>query len=220
MDTLDLIKQTERPKGPASADRIREVLVTHAKNFKVSWVNLGQALYPVWKDKLFYGWGFDKFEYYTERELGIQKPTAIKLLKTYFFLEQDEPAYLTREFPETRKAAQVPDCDAVNVLRLARQKRELNREDYQQIKKAAFDQGKDASGLRKDLTQLMKERKPVDPDEERQKRSAQSLQRMLTALKNFKKDMETLKIAPADIMKEADDFMERLQKALDVRTHE
>ena len=215
MNTIDIAAPTERPRGPASADRIREALVAHAKNFKVSWVNLGQALYPVWKDKLFYSWGFDKFEYYTERELGIKQPTALKLLKTYFFLEQDEPAYLAQEFAENRKAAQVPDCDAVNVLRMARQKKELNREDYLQIKKAVFDDGKDASALRKDLTQMMKERKPVDPDEEREKRNADAMRRVLTALKTFKKDMETLKLAPAEILKEADELMQRLEKQLD-----
>ena len=45
------------PKGkissPPTADAIRDKLMQHCKKFKTSWVELGQALYPVWKDKLF-----------------------------------------------------------------------------------------------------------------------------------------------------------------------
>jgi hypothetical protein len=50
---------------------------------------LGQNLYTAWRDKLYYTWGFEKFEDYTQEELGFKKQLAIKLLKTYFFLEQE-----------------------------------------------------------------------------------------------------------------------------------
>ena len=211
MHTMDVEDLRARGGSAQTADQIRNQLVQYAKTFKTSWVNLGQALYPVWKDKLFYGWGYDKFEYYTQRELGVAKPTALKLVKAYFFLEQDEPAYLEKDFSETREAARVPDCDTINVLRLARQKRELNRDDYQSIKKAVFDKGKDASAVRRDLTLLMKERKEVDPEEERQKRCDDSVRKLLTAINTFQKDMQALKLVPADILEEAKKLMDRLQ---------
>jgi hypothetical protein len=190
---------------------LREELIQHAKNFKTSWVNLGQALYPVWKDKLYYNWNYDKFEYYTEQELGIKQSTALKLLKTYFFLEQEEPAYLAKEFPESREAKYVPQHDAINVLRLARQKKELTRDDYQQLKKAIFDKGRDASAVRKDLTAIMKERKPVDPEEERRKRNTISLRKLLLAMRSFKRDMEAFKMAPAHILEETDMLMKKIE---------
>ena len=76
------------------SEKLRGHIAQHAKDFKLSWVQLGQGLYSVWRDKLYQAWDFDKFEDYVVRELGLKKPLALKLVKTYFFVEQDEPIYL------------------------------------------------------------------------------------------------------------------------------
>lgn len=198
-------------RSHAAADQLRSKLVEHSKDFKTSWVKLGQALYPVWKDKLFYGWGYDKFEYYTERELGIKKPTAIKLLKSYFFLEQQEPHYLTEKFSEEREAPQVPGWDAVNVLRMAKQKKELTEEDYRHLRESVFEKGRDAAGVRKDLTTMMKEREEVDPDEERRMRNLAALRRMHNAIRSFKRDIETLKLVPAALIQETEKLLKQIE---------
>ncbi|MCC6758461.1 MAG: hypothetical protein IT395_02385, partial [Candidatus Omnitrophica bacterium] len=41
-------------KSALTADLIRDKLIQFSKDFKTSWVNLGQNLYPVYKDKLFH----------------------------------------------------------------------------------------------------------------------------------------------------------------------
>lgn len=216
MDGVKILELQERAAGgAATADQIRAQLVEHCKDFKTSWVKLGQALYPVWKDKLFFAWGFDKFEYYTQEELGLKKETALKLLKTYFFMEQNEPAYLKEEFTQDREAARVPGCDEVNVLRLARNRKELNKDDYYKLHKAVFEDGKDASSVRKDLTAIMRERKDVDPDEERELRNEAAIRKLAYALKSFYKDMETLKLAPAELIEEAKDLLEKLEKEIE-----
>ena len=202
-------------RSHATADQLRRQLVQHSKDFKTSWVKLGQALYPVWKDKLFYGWGYDKFEYYTERELGIKQATAIKLLKSYFFLEKEEPKYLTGKFSEDREAKQVPGWDAVNILRMAKQKKEITAEDYSSLREAVFDKGRDAAAVRRDLVAMMKERKEVDPDEERRMRNLAALRRMQNAIRSFKRDIETLKLVPAAIMEETDKLLKQIEKAID-----
>ena len=50
-----------------TADALRQEILLHAKGFKTSWILLGQALYQVWRDKLFHGWGFEEFEHYVVR---------------------------------------------------------------------------------------------------------------------------------------------------------
>ncbi len=193
------------------ADQLREKILQHSKEFKTSWVNLGQALYTVWKDKFFIGWGYEKFEHYLEKEVSLKKTVALKLLKTYFFLEQDEPSYLKKEFVETRDPVQVPHYEAVNILRLARQKKELTRDDYAKLKNAIFEKGKDASLVRRDLVSMMRERKPVDPEEEREQRNLAAIRRLLNSLKSFKKDMETLKLAPSEFIQDAEEFISKLE---------
>src|SRR3989338_9066776 len=193
-----------------SADLLRYEVLKFAKDFKTSWVSLGQSLYSVWKDKLYIGWGYEKFQEYTQKELGIRKETAMKLLKTYSFLEQDEPEYLTKEFKEERPPLNVPHYETINLLRLAKQKKEINKQDYLHLKKDIFEKGKDVNVLRKDLVTLIKQRKEIDPQEEREHRSQEAIRRLLNAAKVFKKDMETLKLVSADVLEETDRFIKKL----------
>ena len=197
------------------SEDLRVHIVQHAKNFKLSWVRLGQGLYAVWRDKLYGAWGFDKFEDYCVRELGLKKPLALKLVKTYFFVEQDEPVYLKKEFSEAREASVVPGYESLDVLRRARAHKGLTREDYTKLRKDIFEKGKDASLVRKDLTAIIKERKKIDPDQAREERHEQSVRRLVAALKSFKKDMETLKLAQPEIIEEAESLLKRLEDAHD-----
>lgn len=211
LDELEAQDKIKSSKSSITADIMRDQLIQFSKDFKTSWVNLGQALYPVYKDKLFHAWGFEKFEYYTKEELGVNKETATKLLKTYFFLEQNEPAYLSKEFKVERDANQVPSAEALNVLRNARAKKELNKQDYAQLKEAVFEKGKDVAEVRKDLVAIMKERKPVDPDAEREKRNATAMRKLVHALKSFQKDMEALKLAPAALVDEVNGLLKKIE---------
>jgi len=190
---------------------LRAHIAQHAKNFKLSWVQLGQGLYSVWRDKIYQSWEFDKFEDYVVKELGLKKPLALKLVKTYFFVEQDEPVYLKKEFAESRQTAVIPGYESLDVLRLARTRKELTREDYTKLRKDIFEKGKEASLVRKDLTSIIKERKKIDPDEAREDRHDQSVRRLMAALRSFKKDMETLKLSDPDIIGEAEGLLERLE---------
>jgi len=193
------------------SEKLRTHLAGHAKDFKLSWVQLGQGLYSVWRDKLYHSWGFEKFEDYVIRELGLKKPLALKLVKTYFFVEQDEPVYLKKEFSETRETVNIPGYEGLDVLRLARGRKELTREDYTKLRKDIFEKGKEASLVRKDLTAIIKERKAVDPEAAREARHEQSIRRLVAALRSFKKDMETLKLAEPDIVEEAEELLKRLE---------
>lgn len=207
-------EQSLNNKLTAMTDNLRERAVDCAKDFKTSWVKLGQTLYSVRQDKMYTQWGHEKFEHYTERELGLKNELSVKLLKTYLFLEQDEPAYLQENFTEEREASRVPPLDAVNVLRLAKGRKELLREDYLKLKKAAFEKGESATALRKDLTALIRERKPIDPDEEREKRNTAAIKKLISALASFEKDMEALKLLPGNIIEETKELMKKLEARL------
>lgn len=200
-----------QPTGRQESENLRAHIARHAKDFKLSWVQLGQGLYSVWRDNLYRSWGFEKFEDYCVRELGLKKPLALKLVKTYFFVEQDEPVYLKKEFSEDRETAVIPGYESLNVLRLARAHKGLTREDYTKLRKDVFEKGKEASLVRKDLTAIIKERKKIDPEQARESRHEQSVRRLVAALRSFKKDMETLKLAEPDIIEEAEELLKRLE---------
>ena len=207
-------KEEEANKTDMVGDTIRDQVLDYAKDFKMSWLNLGRHLYAVWEDKMFYGWGFEKFENYTEDELGMKKSLCQKLLKTYLFVEQNESHYLDVDFKDSNEPINVPNYDAVDVLRMARSKKELNKDDYAQLKFQVFEKGKDASEVRKELTAMMKERKEVDPEEERDNRNEAAIKKLLGALGVFKKDMEALKLISKDVLDEAEVLINKLKEQM------
>ncbi|MCA9395010.1 MAG: hypothetical protein KC900_12470 [Candidatus Omnitrophica bacterium] len=196
-------------------DTLRAEIIALSKDFKRSWISLGRHLYAVWQDKLYRNWGFEKFENYIEGEVGLKKNLATKLLRSYLFLEQDEPQYLDAEFTNERDAMKVPGYEEINFLRLAKHKKEVKRDDYARMKKDVFEKGKNATVMRKDLTALMKERKYVDPDQEREDRHQTAIRRVVHSLKNFQKDMEALQLIPAAIMDDTKKLLDRLEAELD-----
>jgi hypothetical protein len=197
-------------------DKIRDQIIDYTKDFKRSWLNLGRHLYAVWQDKIFYNWGYNKFEEYTEKELGLKRSICIKLCKAYLFLEENEPSYLSENFSSEREPVKVPSMEAIDVLRLAKTKKEITKDDYRKFKSDIFEKGKDASEVRKELTAIIKERKEVDTDEERDRRNMASIRKLFFALNTFKKDMETLKLISPDILERAKKLMQELEKEMEI----
>jgi len=207
-------KEQEKIKLEGINNKIRDEIVEYTKNFKISWLNLGRHLYTVWQDKLYHGWGFEKFEDYTEKELGLKRSICLKLLKAYLFIETDEPLYLEKDFSQNREAVKVPGYEEVGVLRLAKAKKEILAQDYAKLRHEAFEKGAVAADLRRDLTAIMKERKPVDPEEERELRNEQAIKKLITAMESFKKDMESLKLIPVEIIEEVKILKGKLQSQI------
>ena len=198
-----------------NSQEMRALVQDGAKEFKACWLKLSQALYGVHRDKLYEYWGYEKFEHYVEREVGIKKPMAFKLVKTYAFVEQNEPQCLKAEFFEERASGNLPDFEAVNVLRMARNNKDLTKQDYQEIRKQVIDNGRNAALVRKDLTAMIKERKQVDPDEEREARNAAAVRRFLNAIRSFKKDADTLKLIPVHLVKKAEELFRELESEIE-----
>lgn len=204
-----------RIKSSELTNDLRNRALSICKDFKTSWVQLGQTLYSIYEDKLFYLWGFEKFEHYTKTELGIKPQVAMKMIKSYAYLENEEPAYLKEEFTQMREGPQVPSLDEINVLRLAKNNKDLLNQDYMLLKKGVFEKGKDASVVRKELTAMMKERKAVDPEKEREHRNNASIKKLIASIESFEKDMESLNLVPKQVIKDAQGLLKKLSKILE-----
>ena len=206
--TLENIEQ--RMQGLEQGS-LRYRVLENVKNFKTSWVELGQALYSVWKDKLYKEWGYQNFDTYAARELGVRKQTAMKLLRSYYFLEKEEPLYLKKDYLQTAEASSIPTYESIDALRLAKNKKILDADDYADIKNKVFQKGQDAREIKRDLTALMRQRQELDPEEAREKRKLVSLKRFISVLKSLKRDLEEAKLLPLSILKEAEDLIQKLE---------
>jgi len=208
------IENIEKKMENTGPDELRYNVLRTAKNFKTSWIDLGQILYTVWKDKLYKSWGFNTFEAYTAKEIGVRKETAIKLLRSYCFLEREGPRYIKKEYAEKADAATVPTCDSINTLRLASKKKGIDRMDYERLKANVLEKGKDSKEIKKDLTALIRSREELDPDEARPKRRHSLIKRLITTLKSISQEVKIAKLLPAQSIKEIDRVIQGLEREL------
>lgn len=192
-------------------ESLRYQILQNAKNFKTSWIDLGQALYTVWKDKVFKEWGFLTFDAYTSKEIGIRKNTALKLLKTYYFLEKEEPHLINKDYIGTRDAAEVPNYESVDLLRMAKKKNILDESDYRRFRKDVLEKGRDGREVKKDLTALIKQREELQPEEARRKKREAAIKRLLTSLRSLKTEIEVTRILPSDILKQIKTLIDRVE---------
>ncbi len=204
------IDKLEKKMEEMSADEMRYQVLNTAKNFKTSWMGLGQILYTVWKDKLYKDWGYAEFDSYTTKEIGIRKQTALKLLKSYSFLEKENPRYLQKDYTEGAEPKAIPTYESVDVLRQASNNKNLDREDYQKIKKYVLEGGKDVQEVKKDLTQMIRQREELDPQEAREKKRILVLKRFVSILKSIRKEIKVTNILPEKILKDVDRLISEL----------
>ena len=207
------IEKIERRMDEIDPKSLRHQVLRNVKDFKTSWIGLGQALYTVWKDKLYKEWGYTQFDTYTAKEIGIRKQTAMKLLKSYYFLEREEPGYLRKE-REDITAAKVPSYETVDALRLASKRKDIDKTDYVRMKNNVLESGKDARDVRATLTQLIKEREELEPEEARAKRRTALIKRFLSLLKSVRQEIKMTKMLPVDIIKDADNLINRLESEI------
>ncbi|MCK9614048.1 MAG: hypothetical protein M0R48_00935 [Candidatus Omnitrophica bacterium] len=206
------MKNIEEQMQNVGEDSLRYHVLESAKNFKTSWVALGRSLYTVWKDKLYKDWGFNTLEGYTSKEIGIKKLTAMKLLRSYYFLEKEEPQYLSSEYAEQAPATTVPTYESVDLLRKAKNNKILDNQDYANLKKDIFEKGRDAQVVKKDLTNLIRQRKEIDPEESHEKERVSVIKRYLSVLKSMKKEIEISKLLPPTLLKETESLIKKLEE--------
>ncbi len=191
-------------------NELREHALQCAKNFKTSWRDLGRVLYTIWKDKQYKDWGFATFEGYVTKEINIRKMTAQKLLRSYFFLEKEEPQYLKEEYTDNTPVSSLPSFEAVDVLRLAKNKK-LSGFDYNNLKKNVFDKGKDVREIKKDLTALIRQREEYSPEEAIERKREGQLKRLLGTLKSIKNEIESSRILPSSILREVSGLIKQIE---------
>ncbi|MBI3307587.1 MAG: hypothetical protein HYZ84_07275, partial [Candidatus Omnitrophica bacterium] len=186
-----------------------------AKRHRASWIELGQYLFTIHKDKHFKNWGYLSFEAYCMSELGMKQATASKLLKSYSFLEREEPRLAAAKFSEDESPKAIPNYESVNLLRLAKESEKIPARDYADLRKAVLESGKEPKEIKAQVKQLLEENEePETPEAKRAKRNS-SLRRLMTVLNSAKREFESEKLLPAFLLKQITDLIGKLQDQLE-----
>lgn len=141
-----LIEELMQQLDPASP---RYHVLASAKQFKSSWVDLGEKLMKVKREGLFQEWGYQDFIDYCRKEVRIKQPTAQKLTMAYHYLEQKEPELLQR----SGELHPLPDYRAVDLLRQAEEEQQLSQDEISQLRQAVLQENRSFPTVRQRFNQ-------------------------------------------------------------------
>jgi len=111
----------------------RYTVLSSAKNFKSSWVDLGRLLKQVRGSRLYSDWGYDSFEDYCSREIRIRRQTADKLTMAFHYLEKNQPGLVED------KLRPLPDYRSIDLLQQAEADTSFTNEQQQELEQAVFE---------------------------------------------------------------------------------
>lgn len=104
-----------------------------ARDFKASWVALGELLTEVRENEAFHAWGYKSFDAYCRAELRIKADTANKLTRSFAFVRDHEPAALSE-----RTERELPPLDVVDLLARARERSKVSDSQFDTIREEVF----------------------------------------------------------------------------------
>ncbi len=137
-----------REPGRGPAVRLREAVVQAARRFKSTWVELGRLLVEVRRENLFEQWGYESFDAYCAKELHIRRQTALKLTRSYSFLDKHEPRRMAADDASIR----APSFEVVEVLAQAEERGQLSSDEYRTIRESIWDPSRAPSELKRELS--------------------------------------------------------------------
>lgn len=152
-----LIEQIMRDLDPG-CERY-QVLAT-AKDFKSSWVALGERLMQVKGGGAYREWGYSDFDEYCSREVRIKKQTAEKLTLAFRYMEREEPQLMARQ----AELNPLPDYRSIDLLRQAKEEQNFSQEEYQELRQAVVEDNRSHPTILKRFKEVTSARDDSTPD--------------------------------------------------------
>lgn len=195
-------------------EELRIKTVEIAKKHKASWIQLGQHLFSIYKNKLYKEWGYQAFETYCQKELSIREATASKLIKSYSFLEREEPRIVKPDFTEEETPRKIPDYEAVNVLRLAKNNKNIPTNEFAELRNDVLNEGKEVKEVREQVKKILANHAPKDTPELKEQKRSGVLKRLIGFLNGAKTQLEEEDLVPDYLLKQIETLVSKLQDQL------
>ncbi|MBI4971023.1 MAG: hypothetical protein HZC17_04190 [Candidatus Omnitrophica bacterium] len=197
-------------------DSLREKTLEVTKRHKASWVELGQYLYSIYHDKMYKDWGFLSFEAYCWKELRLKQPTAMKLLKSYYFLEKEEPKFLNEASSPETAPREIPNYESVNLLRLAKENKSVTESDYRDLREVVIEKASEPKEVRAQVKKIIAEQEEEkNPAEVRKSRRNSAIKRLITVLASAKRQLASENLIPEHLVKQIDALTAKLEDQLE-----
>lgn len=194
-----IIEQLMRELDPSSP---RYMVLATARQFKSSWVELGEQLMKVKNQAEFQGWGYESFDDYCSKEIRIRKETARKLTLAYRYLEQEEPELISAE----RRMQPLPDYRAIDLLRQAREEQGFSDDEYAQLRESVIENERSLPTVQKQFREVAHMHNPPEIDPLKEVRSA------LATARRLNNQLEEMEGFSPDLLKELHGLMDELHR--------
>lgn len=170
-------------------ESLRRQVLEAARKFKGNWTDLGRCLNLVREEQSFKEWGYPTLESYCTRELKLRKLTVSKLLKSFYFLNKEEPGFTSG--PRTGYGA-MPDYESVDILRKARAQKRISEDDYQKMRSSVFQKGIQPRELGKQYRSMLQAAREAEssPEEAWEKRRRETVKKALSSLRSVKDTLD------------------------------
>lgn len=128
---------------------VRYQVLVSLRKFRSSWVELGRLLTEIAYGGDYKEWGYEDFEIYCARELGLKKPTVKKLMVSFNYMKSYAPERL--ENSDESAGYDVPDYQTVELLKKARDREDIEEDEKEELHRLAFDNASEEGVLRKEI---------------------------------------------------------------------
>ncbi|RLB64361.1 MAG: hypothetical protein DRH08_09750 [Deltaproteobacteria bacterium] len=183
------MEQTNKSKGSQHIEQLMQQLppeseryqaLATAKQFKSSWVELGEWLARISNSKQFSEWGFTSFEDYCTREIRIRRQTAEKLLLAFRFLERREPGLLER-----KAGHPLPDYRSVDLLRQADEEKHFSMAEYGELRQSVIEGESSHPSVAKQFRDMNHSHQPDQKTLHQYRNALMSAKRLSTSLQEI-----------------------------------
>lgn len=188
---------------------LRAQVLVSLRMFRSAWVELGKLLTDVAYGGDYKEWGYEDFEVYCARELGLKKPTVKKLMVSYNYMKSYEPDRL-KDGAENKAGYDVPDYQTVELLNKARDRNDIDETDKEELHRLAFDDSGDEAALRKEIRQKLR---PFNGDEidDANARRHKELEGLLRIARNLRQKLAEARSVPEGVKNRIEEALLELE---------
>jgi len=160
------ISRIDKQLQALSPNSLRARVLVSLRHFRASWVELGRLLTEVAYSGSYKEWGYEEFEIYCARELGLKRPTVKKLMISYNYMKEREPQRLEALAEEDEASIpNIPDYQTVELLHRAAENGEIDTATQRDLHRQAFVGDEDEGDLRKRIREHLREPEAGEIDE-------------------------------------------------------
>lgn len=157
--TVSSVQKIDERLDKLQPGSLRHQVMTALRQFRASWIELGRLLNEVVYGGDYKEWGYDDFEVYCARELGLKKPTVQKLMVSYNYMKKYESKRL-HDYEDNKEAVaaapEIPDFQTVELLDRVRRLDEMPDDKVSELHRRAFEGEGEEPEFRRELRQCLR----------------------------------------------------------------